>query len=50
LEAMFKMADAAGYTARGPSLSWKKQSEPKAVIGGYVEHEKKGLGPVSSHQ
>ncbi|MCJ1247109.1 hypothetical protein MMC30_004320 [Trapelia coarctata] len=45
LEAMFKMADAAGYVGRVLSLSWKKQSEPEAVIGGYAEHEKKGLGP-----
>ena len=49
LEVMFKMAAAAGYVGRVLSLSWKKQSEPEAVIGGYAEHEKQGLGPVSAH-
>jgi len=49
LEAMFRIADAAGYVGRVLSLSWKKQSEPEAVIGGYAEHENKGLGPVSQH-
>ena len=50
LETMFKMADAAQYTGRVLSLSWKKQSEPEAVIGGYAEHEKKGLGPVRANE
>lgn len=49
LEVMFKMVAAAGYVGRVLSLSWKKQSEPEAVIGGYAEHEKQGLGPVSAH-
>ena len=50
LETMLKMADTAGYNGRVVSLSWNQQSETEAVIGGYAEHEQKGLGPVSSAQ
>jgi hypothetical protein len=50
LEAILKLADAAGYVGRVVSLSWKEQSEPEAVIGGYAENQGKGLGPVSSHR
>ena len=46
-EVMLKLADAAGYVGRILSLSWKEQSEPESVIGGYAEYQKKGLGPVS---
>jgi hypothetical protein len=46
LETMLKLADAAGYVGRVLSLSWKEQSEPESVIGGYAAHQKKGLGPV----
>ena len=41
------MADSAGYVGRVLGLSWKAQSEPEAVIGGYAEHQARGLGPVS---
>ena len=47
IQAMLKMAESAGYVGRVLGLSWKTQSEPKAVIGGYAEHQKQGLGPVS---
>ena len=42
------MAEAAGYDGRVLVLSWKEQSEPEAVIGGYADHEQNGLGPVSA--
>ena len=45
--AMLALADSAGYEARILTLSWKEQSEPEAVIGGYAEHQEQGLGPVS---
>ncbi|KAF2819835.1 hypothetical protein CC86DRAFT_412757 [Ophiobolus disseminans] len=44
-DAMLKLADAAGFVGRVISLSWKEQSEPENVIGGYAEFEKQGLGP-----
>ena len=44
---MLELADAAGYSGRILTLWWKAQSEPESVIGGYAEHEEKGLGPVS---
>ena len=47
LETILDLADAAGYVGRVLSLSWKEQSEPESVIGGYAEHQAKGLGPVS---
>jgi hypothetical protein len=50
LETMLRMAKAAGYVGRVLGLSWKEQSEPESVIGGYAAHQKKGLGPVSPHQ
>lgn len=46
-ETMLKLADAAGFAGRVVSLSWKEQSEPENVIGGYAEFERNGLGPVS---
>lgn len=46
LETMLKLADAAGYVGRVLGLSWKEQSEPESVIGGYAAHQEKGLGPV----
>ena len=47
IQAMLKMADSASYAGRVLGLSWKAQSEPGNVIGGYAEQEKQGLGPVS---
>lgn len=49
LEAMLNLAEAAGYVGRVLGFSWKAQSEPESVIGGYAEHQKKGLGPVGLH-
>jgi hypothetical protein len=43
------LAEAAGFSGRIISLSWKMQSEPDEVIKGYAEAEEKGLGPVRSH-
>ena len=45
---MLELADVAGYSGRILTVWWKEQSEPESVIGGYAEHEMKGLGPVSS--
>jgi len=39
------MALAAGVAAQVHTYTWKEQSEPEEVIGGYVHHQKKGLGP-----
>jgi hypothetical protein len=47
IETMLRLADSAGFVGRVISLSWKEQSEPENVIGGYAEFEKSGLGPVS---
>ncbi|KFY93014.1 hypothetical protein V500_03958 [Pseudogymnoascus sp. VKM F-4518 (FW-2643)] len=38
---ILSMADLAGYTARILTLSWKEQSEPESVIGGYADQEEK---------
>jgi hypothetical protein len=46
LQELLDMADKAGYSGRILSLSWKEQSEPESVIGGYAESEKKGGRPV----
>ena len=46
-ETILELADLAGYSGRILTVWWKEQSEPESVIGGYAEHEKKGLGPVS---
>ncbi|KAE8133790.1 hypothetical protein BDV38DRAFT_274004 [Aspergillus pseudotamarii] len=44
VQSMLDMADAAGYSSRVVSLTWKIQSEPETVIGEYAENQKKGLG------
>ena len=46
VQSMLDMADAAGYSSRVVSLTWKIQSEPETVIGEYAENQKKGLGKV----
>ena len=48
IEAVLELADLAGYSGRILTMWWKEQSEPESVIGGYAEHESKGLGPVSA--
>jgi hypothetical protein len=40
IEELLDMADVAGYSGRILSLSWKEQSEPESVIGGYADSEK----------
>ncbi|PYI32702.1 hypothetical protein BP00DRAFT_393982 [Aspergillus indologenus CBS 114.80] len=42
---MLALADAAGFAGRILSMSWKEQSEPDSVIGGYATQQQKGLGP-----
>lgn len=44
---VLELAEMAGYSGRILTVWWKEQSEPESVIGGYAEHEMKGLGPVS---
>lgn len=40
IQELLNLAELAGYSGRILSLSWKEQSEPESVIGGYVESEK----------
>ena len=47
LVTILEVALVAGYCGRILIMSWKEQSEPESVIGGYAEHERTGLGPVS---
>lgn len=42
LDEILALADAADYDGRILSLSWKEQSEPESVIGGYAENERTG--------
>jgi len=35
-----------GYKSHIFTYTWKVQSEPEEVIGGYARHQKEGLGPV----
>ncbi|RAH70058.1 uncharacterized protein BO66DRAFT_323337 [Aspergillus aculeatinus CBS 121060] len=39
------LADTAGFAGRILSMSWKVQSEPDSVIGGYAAQQQQGLGP-----
>ncbi|CAK43146.1 hypothetical protein CBS63078_3449 [Aspergillus niger] len=45
IDTMLQLADAAGFTGRILSMSWKVQSEPDSVIEGYATQQEKGLGP-----
>ncbi|GKZ30033.1 hypothetical protein AbraIFM66950_007553 [Aspergillus brasiliensis] len=45
VDTMLRLADAAGFTGRILSMSWKVQSEPDSVIEGYATQQEKGLGP-----
>ncbi|PWY74210.1 hypothetical protein BO83DRAFT_360448 [Aspergillus eucalypticola CBS 122712] len=45
IDTMLRLADAAGFTGRILSMSWKVQSEPDSVIEGYATQQEKGLGP-----
>ncbi|PWY84751.1 hypothetical protein BO70DRAFT_334613 [Aspergillus heteromorphus CBS 117.55] len=42
---MLDLAHVVGFTGRIISMTWKVQSEPDSVIGGYAEQQEKGLGP-----
>jgi hypothetical protein len=41
------MAFEAGYSADILTYTWKIQSEPEEVIGGYKKNQEDGHGPVS---
>jgi hypothetical protein len=41
------MAVEAGYSTKILTYTWKIQSEPEEVIGGYKKNQEDGLGPVS---
>ncbi|OOF97595.1 hypothetical protein ASPCADRAFT_144251 [Aspergillus carbonarius ITEM 5010] len=45
IETMLRLSEAAGFTGRILSMSWKVQSEPDEVIGGYAKAQERGLGP-----
>lgn len=49
LVAMLDMARCAGYVAHILIYTWKIQSEPEEVIGGYKKNQEDGLGPVSPY-
>ncbi|OJJ94711.1 hypothetical protein ASPACDRAFT_48539 [Aspergillus aculeatus ATCC 16872] len=42
---ILSLADTAGFAGRILSMSWKVQSEPESVIGGYATQQQQGLGP-----
>ncbi|KAJ7771704.1 hypothetical protein B0H16DRAFT_1514425 [Mycena metata] len=42
---LLKMASEAGYRAEILTYTWKIQSEPEEVIGGYKKNQEDGLGP-----
>ncbi|KAF8876857.1 hypothetical protein BD779DRAFT_1475482 [Infundibulicybe gibba] len=45
ISALISMARSAGYNAHVLTYTWKIQSEPEEVIGGYKNNEETGLGP-----
>ncbi|PYI10995.1 hypothetical protein BO78DRAFT_359406 [Aspergillus sclerotiicarbonarius CBS 121057] len=45
LDTMLRLAESAGFMGRILSMSWKVQSEPEEVIGGYAKAQERGLGP-----
>ena len=49
LAAMLEMARSAGYVAQVLTYTWKIQSEPEEVIGGYKKNQEDGTRPVGSH-
>lgn len=46
IAALVEMAKSAGYNAHVLTYTWKIQSEPEEVIGGYKKNQEAGLGPV----
>ncbi|NJL71413.1 MAG: class I SAM-dependent methyltransferase [Candidatus Competibacteraceae bacterium] len=45
LEVIVQLGRELGYSSEILTFTWKKQSEPEEVIGGYAQWEKQGLGP-----
>ncbi|MCL2897143.1 hypothetical protein [Brenneria tiliae] len=45
LETILRLAGETGYDGRILTYTWKIQSEPEEVIGGYAQWENQGLGP-----
>ncbi len=43
---MITMSESAGYNPDVLTYTWKIQSEPEEVIGGYKRNQEEGLGPV----
>ncbi|KAJ7724067.1 hypothetical protein DFH07DRAFT_855249 [Mycena maculata] len=46
LAALLKMASEAGYRAKIVTYTWKIQSEPEEVVGGYKKNQEDGHGPL----
>ena len=47
IQSMLSMAKSVGFQAEVLIYTWKIQSEPEEVIGGYKKNQEDGLGPVS---
>lgn len=45
LDVLLQVAHEAGFTGSILTYTWKVQSEPEEVIGGYAAWQKRGLGP-----
>ncbi|KAJ7871413.1 hypothetical protein B0H14DRAFT_2345199 [Mycena olivaceomarginata] len=45
IDILLEMAVEAGYSAKILTYTWKIQSEPEEVIGGYKKNQEDGLGP-----
>ena len=47
IKSMLTMSESAGFNPDVLIYTWKIQSEPEEVIGGYKRNQEDGLGPVS---
>lgn len=45
LESILRLGNESGYSSEILTFTWKRQSEPEEVIGGYAKWEQQGLGP-----
>lgn len=45
LEIIVRLGEELGYSSDILIYTWKKQSEPEEVVGGYAQWERQGLGP-----
>lgn len=45
LEAILNLGSATGYASEIITFTWKRQSEPEEVIGGYAQWGEQGFGP-----